>query len=235
MSATGRCQKEGSMVVSLYESNAGHLYICHNVCYNISGVDTDFLTDAKALMRGCTQDWTVEAIEPGDIQRATLIAETGGKTIDVKRNYRSGEVLAAYAGRRYLRILNMRRKRYHPTKSQIRRWDKFEQRSPMPSDEESKVRWAKRHGGKTRGWGLAKRDWILSNMKYCREYQMGLWQGRVDHARGLEYMGEAIEEGGDVSAYKMGYYIGYVDYKSNRRGWDKETCRRFDQEYLSDL
>jgi len=117
---------------------------------------------------------------------------------------------------------------YQPTRNQERKWAKeAEKVDPMPSDDEFKAAWAKSHGGKVRGWGLAKRDWILHNMTKCRDYQMGLWQGRVDCARGLDY----AEERND-NAYNLGYYRGYSEYESNRRGWDQATRDRFDAKYV---
>jgi len=121
----------------------------------------------------------------------------------------------------------MNRKMYEPTQGNLKKWARFEQ-VEMPTDEEFKRQWAKSHGGKTRGWGLAKRDWILSNMKQSREYQMGLWQGRVDKARGLDYSEERNE-----NTYNLGYHRGYTEYESNRRGWDRDTRTRFDEKYLN--
>ena len=116
----------------------------------------------------------------------------------------------------------MERKIYGPTKSQERRWGNLEP-IKMPTDDEFKAM------AKRRPWGLVKRDWVISNMKNTREYQMGLWQGRVDKARGLDYSEERNE-----NTYNLGYYRGYTGYESNRRGWDRETRARFDEQYLSD-
>ena len=122
----------------------------------------------------------------------------------------------------------MNRKMYQPTKNQERKWEKEAERVvAMPTDEEFKSRWAKCHHGKERGWGMGKRDYVLSNMTRTREYQMGLWQGRVDKARGLEYAEERNE-----NTYNLGYYRGYTGYESNRRGWDRATCERFDAQYV---
>ena len=122
----------------------------------------------------------------------------------------------------------MTRKMYEPTKNQERKWAKFSDVSEgMPTDEEFKTRWAKCHHGKTAGWGMGKRDWILSNMTQTREYQMGIWQGRVDRARGLDYSEERNE-----NTYNLGYHRGYTEYESNRRGWDRATRQRFDEKYV---
>ena len=122
----------------------------------------------------------------------------------------------------------MDRKMYEPTNSQEKRWAREAARVvAMPTDEEFKSRWAKCHHGVERGWGIGKRDWILSNMTRTREYQMGLWQGRVDKARGLGYSEEHNE-----NTYNLGYHRGYTEYESNRRGWDAATRQRFDKTYL---
>jgi len=120
----------------------------------------------------------------------------------------------------------MNRKMYEPTRGNERKWARY---APveMPTDEEFKARWAKSHHGKIRGWGIGKRDFILTQMVKTREYQLGLWQGRVDKARGLEYSEERNE-----NTYNLGYHRGYVEYESNRRGWDRETRRRFDKKYV---
>lgn len=122
----------------------------------------------------------------------------------------------------------MDRRTYQPTKNQERKWAKFST-VQMPTDDEFKTRWAKAHGGKTRGWGMMKRDYILGNMTQSREYQMGIWQGRVDVARGLDYA-----EGRNENTYNLGYYRGYTGYKSDCRGWDTMTRQRFADKYLSE-
>ena len=93
-------------------------------------------------------------------------------------------------------------------------------------DEELKADWKRRHHGKVTGWGLGKAQLIIDLLQGTIEYQRGLWQGRVDCARGLPYSEERLE-----SSYNLGYYRGYDEYKSNRRGWDKATRARFDAQY----
>ena len=122
----------------------------------------------------------------------------------------------------------MNRKMYEPTENQERKWAKVEALT-MPTDDEFKAIWKKSHHGKVTGWGIQKKNWILSNMTKTREYQMGLWQGRVDAARGLDYSEERNE-----NTYNLGYFRGYTEYESNRRGWDKDTRARFDAKYLAD-
>ena len=119
-----------------------------------------------------------------------------------------------------------KRKVYQPTEKQEEKWAKFEPKE-MPTDEEFKERWKKAHGGKEAGWGMMKRDWILSNMKETRDYQIGLWQARVDKANGIPYV-----EKSEVTTYNLGYYRGYTDYESDRRGWTEEMRRKFDEQYV---
>ena len=73
-----------------------------------------------------------------------------------------------------------------------------------------------------------KRTWIIGNMKGTAEYQRGLWQGRVDRANGLDYSEERSE-----TTYNLGYYRGYTEYESNRRGWDAATREQFDATYVN--
>ena len=119
------------------------------------------------------------------------------------------------------------RKMYQPTESQERNWAKFTT-PEMPTDEWFKDRWAKDHHGKINGWGMGKRDWVLSKMTKSREYQMGIWRGRVDAANNLPYAEERNE-----NTYNLGYYRGYTQYQSDRRGWDQATRERFDAQYIN--
>lgn len=122
----------------------------------------------------------------------------------------------------------MERKLYQATESQETKWAKLAL-PEMPSDDWFKAAWKKRHHGKVTGWGMGKRDWIVSNLKNSREYQMGLWQGRVDAARGLDYSEERNE-----NTYNLGYHRGYTEYQSNRKGWDAATREAFDAQYVSE-
>jgi hypothetical protein len=121
----------------------------------------------------------------------------------------------------------MDRKMYEPTRGNEKKWARYRP-VEMPSDDEFKTRWAKAHHGKTRGWGMGKRDFVLGQMTLTREYQMGLWQGRVDAARGLDYSEERNE-----NVYNLGYYQGYKNYMSDRRGWDAAMRTRFDEKYTN--
>jgi len=122
---------------------------------------------------------------------------------------------------------------YEPTEKQIAQWEK-KKFSDLPTDEEFKADWARKHGGKLAGWGLAKRKFMLGQLQCCMEYSIGLWQGRVDKARGLAYQHEAPSDD-NINAYNHGYHNGYCSYESNRGGWDAGTKQRFDEKYLNDL
>lgn len=122
----------------------------------------------------------------------------------------------------------MDRKMYEPTAAQEAKWAKLQPPREM-SDDEFKAIWAKRHGGKVAGWGMLKRDWAAQNLKLRREYQVGIWQGRVDAARGLPYSEERNE-----SAYNLGYYRGYTDFASDTKGWDQATRTAFYAKYVQE-
>jgi len=115
----------------------------------------------------------------------------------------------------------MERKQYTLTQQQIEKiklagWQ-------MPSDNEIKAIAHK----KRRPWGLVKRDLALEGLKYDLEYLLGIWQGRVDKARGFDYSKERKS-----SSYNLGYHRGYCNYESDRRGWDQKIRDEFDQKYL---
>ena len=114
----------------------------------------------------------------------------------------------------------MTRKMYQVPENKLRHLRQIE----MPSDDEFKARAKKER----RPWGILKRDFMKSSLKQDPEYLRGIGQGRVDKARGLDY----AEERND-SAYNLGYYRGYTEYESNRRGWDQATRERFDAEYVN--
>ncbi len=121
----------------------------------------------------------------------------------------------------------MERKMYTLTEKQIAKATAIT--PTMPTDDEFKSLWTKSHHGKTAGWGMGKRDWIVSNMKYSTEYQRGLWQGRTDKARGLNYA-ETIDE----NHYNLGYYRGYTDWAiGSTNGFDKPTYEKFMAEYVN--
>lgn len=115
---------------------------------------------------------------------------------------------------------------FNPTAKQESKWSAFVA-PEMPSDDEFKRMWKKKHGGKDKGWGLEKLKWVNSNLGSTKEYQMGLWQGRVDAANGLDYS----EERGDKTQ-NYGYYRGFTNYKSDIRGWDANTLQIFKDKYI---
>lgn len=120
----------------------------------------------------------------------------------------------------------MERKMYEPTEKQLVWWNNDYTPSSVPSDDEFKAQWKRSHHGKVTGWGMAKRDWALAQLKNDPAYQRGIWQGRVDAARGLEYSEERNE-----NAYNLGYHRGYTNYQSDRRGWDQATRDAFEAKY----
>ena len=122
-----------------------------------------------------------------------------------------------------------KRMAYQPTEKQARNWAAIKT-AEMPTDDEFKAMWKRAHHGKVTGWGMGKRDWAISSVRNSADYQLGLWQGRVDAARGLDYS----EDRSDKS-YNLGYHTGYVNYRSNRQGWDAATRARFDATYTSNL
>lgn len=118
----------------------------------------------------------------------------------------------------------MDRKMFQLTEQQLKKCTAVE----LPSDEHLQEVWKRTHHGKLAGWGMGKRDFIVSAMSRTPEYQRGIWQGRVDRARGLDYSEERID-----APYNLGYHRGYTNYESNRRGWDVATRQRFDAEYVN--
>lgn len=116
-------------------------------------------------------------------------------------------------------------KQYQPSPKQAERWSGQSIPDPIPSDEQFQAE-AKR---RRRPWGILKRDWVLRNLRHTKEYQRGLWQGQLDKARGVPYTKDRED-----AAYNFGYYAGYRDYESNRRGWDPQTRAWFDAQ-VSDV
>lgn len=109
----------------------------------------------------------------------------------------------------------MDRKLYTLTEKQAERPIEAE----MPTDEEIK---AKAKGRKS--WGLLKREIAASALRKTRGFTLGIWQGRVDAARGTGYSEERMS-----SDYNLGYHEGYVGYESDSKGWDKATRAAFAQ------
>lgn len=117
----------------------------------------------------------------------------------------------------------MDRKMFEPTAKQVEKWSMF--KPTLQTDEEYKARGKKER----KPWGILKRNDVLRNMTMSAEYQRGLWQGRVDKARGLDYCEERNE-----NTYNLGYYRGYTEFNADlndRQGWDKATFEWFWQTY----
>ncbi len=114
----------------------------------------------------------------------------------------------------------MERKLYQPTEKQ----SGLPTTVSLPSDEEIKAE-AKR---RRKPWGLLKRDMALKALRYTRDYTMGLWQGRVDAARGTGYSEERFS-----NEYNLGYHDGYLNYQSDRKGWQDWQRTEFDALYLN--
>lgn len=91
------------------------------------------------------------------------------------------------------------------------------------NDEAYKTSWKRRHGGKVAGWGLEKAQTIITLLQGTIEYQRGIWQGRVDAAIGCPYSEERSQK-----SYNLGYYRGYLNYESDRRGWQQWQRDEFD-------
>src|SRR4030042_1233979 len=96
----------------------------------------------------------------------------------------------------------MERQIYQPTKKQEEKW--FVLSMPRTSDEQIQETWKKQHHGKLNGWGMLKKQYATQMMQTSREYQIGLWQGKLDRCNNLEYSEERNE-----NTYNLGYYRGY--------------------------
>jgi hypothetical protein len=106
-------------------------------------------------------------------------------------------------------------KTYEPTEKQNRKWAAAGVTIIMPSDDEFKARWMKSHHGVVRGWGLGKRQWIICTLACTREYNLGIWQARVDALNGLDYQTPMSDDDGvNMNAYNLGYYRGYTEFGS---------------------
>ena len=134
----------------------------------------------------------------------------------------------------------MERKMYQMTAAQMKRFENKPTQAEVDikvaeirsgsRDADLKATWKERHRGKITGWGLGKAQLIIDLLQGTIEYQRGIWQGRVDKARGLEYSEERAEK-----SYNLGYYRGYFEYESNRHGWQPAQRAEFDALYLSDI
>jgi hypothetical protein len=121
----------------------------------------------------------------------------------------------------------MDRKLYQPTAKQIAKWTAF-LAPEIPSDDDFKAAWAKRHPNDITGWNVGKRNWIIRTLSSSFDYQMGLWQARVDFIRGLGYQGKAED-----TAYSLGYSRGWNNGEPFK-GIDSSTVNRLNAEYGHD-
>jgi len=110
--------------------------------------------------------------------------------------------------------------KFEPTEKQLSKWSLLRP-TVMPSDDEFKARWKRAHGGKVTGWGMTKRDWVIAHsddhLTCTVEYNLGLWQGRVDAMNG-DPQQETPEYHTDP--YQYGYYHGYAEFDGFWRGYD---------------
>jgi hypothetical protein len=58
-----------------------------------------------------------------------------------------------------------------------------------------------------------RRAATMDELKGNPEYHRGIWQARIDNARGLPY-----SEDRNDSAYNLGYYRGYTEYDRDLKG-----------------
>jgi hypothetical protein len=123
-------------------------------------------------------------------------------------------------------------RKYQPTEKQLVKWKALKP-AEMPTDEEFKVQWKRQHGGKLTGWGMAKRDWVIQHsddhLTCTVEYNIGLWQGRVDAAAGLP---QAETPNYHTSPYEYGYYRGYTSFGSFWNGYDRNAKVDFETKYI---
>lgn len=114
-------------------------------------------------------------------------------------------------------------KKFEPTEKQLAKWTTLKP-AVMPTDEEFKETWKKQHHGKITGWGMGKRDWIIlhsdDNITCTLEYQIGLWQGRIDAMNG-EAKAETPNK--ETNPYEYGYNKGYDTFESFWNGYDRNA------------
>jgi hypothetical protein len=101
-----------------------------------------------------------------------------------------------------------KRQMYIPTPKQEQKWSQ-QSISQIPTDEAIKEAWKKSHHGKEAGWGMGKRTIVLNNLRQGREYNMGLWQGKLDRLNGIPYNEERNDK-----TYNLGYFAGYDENPS---------------------
>ena len=110
---------------------------------------------------------------------------------------------------------------YTATPEQLKSWASYVH-PVIPSDDVLKQQ-GKRIG---RPWSLIKKDLCKELTIGSPEFQKGMWQGRVDRARGLGY----VEHG--KGAYQKGHYFGYNGYQKDRSAWTPAEIKGFEGKYL---
>lgn len=123
--------------------------------------------------------------------------------------------------------------KYEPTAKQLEKWNALKP-AVMPSDDEFKAQWKKAHHGKETGWGMGKRNWVISHandsLTQTVEYNLGVWQGRVDAARGEEAQPTPEYH---INPFQHGYYTGYTEFASFWNGFDRNARETFTQKYVN--
>lgn len=124
----------------------------------------------------------------------------------------------------------MERKQYEPTEKQIKLWSTLHP-AEMPTDEDFKATWKRQHHNKETGWGMGKRAWVAQHANdhftQTTEYQIGVWQGRVDALRG-EDRGET---GTLDTPFQNGYDFGFDTFQGFWKGYDAVARQSFIQKY----
>jgi len=125
----------------------------------------------------------------------------------------------------------MDRKQYQPTEKQLQKWGTLKS-SEMPSDDEFKAAWKHSHHNVERGWGMGKRDWVVNHANdhliWTIEYNIGLWQGRIDALQGLEPI-ETPDYHNDP--YQYGYFHGFNGFESFWHGYDAQARAKLIEQY----
>jgi len=128
----------------------------------------------------------------------------------------------------------MERKQYQPTEKQLAKWNALKP-AAMPTDDEFKAAWKRGHHNVERGWGMDKRDWVANhsddNLTCTVEYNLGLWQGRIDALLGLDPI-EITDYNNDP--YQYGYFRGFNGFESFWKGYDFQARERLASQYKGD-
>ena len=127
----------------------------------------------------------------------------------------------------------MGRKIFEPTEKQLTNWAKLKP-VVMPSDDEFKFLWKKSNYGRETGWGKGKLHWIEihknDHLTCTVEYNLGLWQGRVDAANHLEAQPSPNNR---TDPFDFGYFTGFNSFESFWDGCDPNARDSFLQKYVN--